>query len=124
MTYFWIGSSFDFVLNAHRLEAGSEWTLLARAADASAICLASGTANPGGELHLAATQELDSHLPDDLDPFAPTPVGEEPAGASLELVPSSTVDCATGTTTAEEGAALISEQDIRFVDVEEVTCPG
>lgn len=124
MTYFWIGSSFDFVLNAHQLEAGSQWTLLARAVDGSAICLANGAANPGGELHLAATQELASHLPDDLDPFAPTPTGEEPAGATLELVPSISVDCAAGSTTPGDDTVLISEQDIRFVDVEEVICPG
>lgn len=124
MTYFWIGTSFDYVLNAHQLEANSEWTLLARAADDSAICLGDGSANPGGELHLAASIDLESHLPDGLDPFAPTAVGADPVGATLELVPSDSVDCEAGTTTADADTVLTSETDVRFVDVEEVTCPA
>ena len=124
MTYFWIGSSFDYVLNAHQLEAGSEWTLIARAADDSAICVGDGTVNPGGELHIAETLELDSHLPDDLDPFEPTPEGETPAGTTLELVPSDTVDCEAGSTSTEADSVLTSEHDIRFVDVDEVVCPS
>jgi hypothetical protein len=123
MMYFWIGSTFDFVLNAHDLEAGSEWTLVARAADDSAICLADGTVNPGGQLHLRDSIELDSHLPDDLDPFEATPEGEDPVGAALELVPSDDVDCDTGAAETDDEDALASEHDIRFVDVEEVTCP-
>ena len=124
MMYFWIGDSFDFVLNAHQLEAGSEWTLIARAADDSAICLGDGTANPGGQLHLADSIELESNLPEDLDPFEATPEGEDPEGATLELVPSDAVDCEAGTVTlAEDDEALTSEEDIRFVDVDEVECP-
>ena len=123
MMYFWIGTTFDFVLNAHQVEAGSEWTLVARADDGSAICLADGTANPGGELHLRDSIELDSHLPDGLDPFAPTPEGEDPEGASLELLPSDAVDCETGTVAADAGDTLSSDTDIRFVDVDQVSCP-
>lgn len=123
MMYFWIGSSFDFNLNAHGLEPGSEWTLVARAADESAICLADGTVNPGGQLHLRDSLELDSHLPEDLDPFEPTAEGEDPAGTSLELLPSDDVDCDAGTGDTEDEDALASEHDIRFVDVEEVSCP-
>ena len=123
MMYFWIGSSFDYVLNAHRLEPGTEWTLIARAADDSAICLGDGTVNPGGQLHLRDSLELESHLPEDLDPFEPTPEGEDPAGTSLELVPSDDVDCDAGTAATEDEDALASAHDIRFVDVEEVTCP-
>jgi hypothetical protein len=125
MMYFWIGTTFDYVLNAHGLEPGSEWTLVARAADDSAICLGDGTVNPGGQLHLRDSLELESHLPDDLDPFEATPEGEDPAGTALELVPSDGVDCDAGTTTEEEPDedALSSEHDIRFVDVDEVTCP-
>ena len=123
MMYFWIGSSFDFVLNAHGLEPGSEWTLVARAADDSGICLADGTVNPGGQLHIADSLELDSHLPDDLDPFEPTPEGEDPAGTALELVPTDDIDCDAGTGDTEDEDALGSEHDIRFVDVDEVTCP-
>ena len=124
LTYFWIGTSFDYVLNAHQLEAGSEWTLVARAADDSAICLGEGTANPGGELHLAETLELDSHLPEDLDPFEPTPEGETPDGTTLELVPSDGVDCEAGSTSSESDDVLTSEYDVRFLDVDEVVCPS
>jgi hypothetical protein len=122
MMYFWIGTTFDYVLNAHGLEPGSEWTLVARAAD-SAICLGDGTVNPGGQLHLRDSLELESHLPDDLDPFEPTPEGEDPAGTALELVPSDDVDCDAGTAATEDEDALTSAHDIRFVDVDEVTCP-
>jgi hypothetical protein len=123
MMYFWIGTTFDFVLNAHQVEPGSEWTLVARAEDGSAICLADGTANPGGELHLRDSIELDSHLPDGLDPFEATPEGEDPSGATLELVPSDDTDCDAGTVADDAGDVLTSDNDIRFVDVDEVTCP-
>jgi hypothetical protein len=124
MMYFWIGSSFAYVANAHDLEPESEWTLVARAADESAICLGEATANPGGELHLADSIELDSHLPEDLDPFEPTPEGEDPAGTTLELVPTDAVDCEAGTVSGEADGILTSDHDIRFVDVDEVTCPA
>jgi hypothetical protein len=123
MMYFWIGSSFDFVLNAHGLEPGTEWTLVARAADESGICLAAGTVNPGGQLHIADSLELESNLPEDLDPFEPTPEGEDPAGTTLQLVPTADIDCDAGTGETEDEDALSSEHDIRFVDVDEVTCP-
>jgi hypothetical protein len=123
MMYFWVGSSFDFVLNAHGLEPGSEWTLVARAADDSGICIADGTVNPGGQLHIADSIELDSHLPDDLDPFEPTPEGEDPAGTGMQLMPTADMDCDAGTGETEDEDALASEHDIRFVDVDEVTCP-
>lgn len=123
MMYFWIGTSFDFVLNAHQVEPGSEWALVARAEDGSAICLAEGTANPGGELHLRDSLELDSHLPDGLDPFEPTPEGEDPAGAALALVPADSADCEAGTVAEDAADVLFSDNDIRFVDVDEVSCP-
>lgn len=123
MMYFWIGSSFDFVLNAHGLEPGSEWTLVARAADASGICLAEGTVNEGGQLHINDSLELDSHLPEDLDPFEPTAEGADPAGTALQLIPTDDIDCDAGTGDTEDENALSSEHDIRFVDVDEVTCP-
>lgn len=123
MMYFWIGSSLDFVFNAHGLEPGSEWTLVARASDESGICLADGTVNPGGQLHIADSLELESHLPEDLDPFEPTAEGEDPAGTTLQLVPTADIDCDAGTGETEDEDALSSEHDIRFVDVDEVTCP-
>jgi hypothetical protein len=123
MMYFWIGSSFDFVFNAHGLEPGSEWTLVARASDESGICLAHGTVNPGGQLHIADSLELESHLPEDLDPFEPTAEGEDPVGTALQLVPTADIDCDAGTGETEDEDALSSEHDIRFVDVDEVTCP-
>lgn len=124
MMYFWIGTSFDYVLNAHRLEPSSRWTLVARATDDSAICLGTAAANPGGELHLAATLDFDSHLPEDLDPFEPTPEGEAPEGATLELLPADGVDCTSGASGAEADSALVSDHAVRFVDVDEIVCPG
>lgn len=123
MMYFWIGSSFDFVVNAHGLASASAWTLVAHGADGSAICLAEGVANAGGQLHLAESLELDSNLPEDLDPFAPTPGGEAPVGATLELIASASVDCDAGSLAQDATGSLRSEHPLRFVDVEELTCP-
>jgi hypothetical protein len=123
MMYFWIGTTFDFVLNAHQVEPGSAWTLVARAEDGSGICLADGVANPGGELHLRDSLELDSHLPDGLDPFEPTPEGEAPAGAALQLVPSDAADCEAGSVAEGADNLLLSDAEVRFVDVDEVSCP-
>lgn len=123
MTYFWVGSSFGYLVNAHQLEPGSEWTLIARATDDSALCLGEATANPGGELHLAASLDLESHLPEDLDPFAEPAEGEALPGASLELVPGDAVDCGAGSVSTEADNVLTSDHDIRFVDVDEVVCP-
>jgi hypothetical protein len=122
MTYFWVGSSFDFVFNAHQLEPASEWTLVVAADDGTAVCLGHGTVNGGGQLHLLGSVDPEASFPQDLDPFAPRTADTEDATA--RLVPSDTVDCAAGTVTAGEGNVLESDDGIRFVDVDVLVCPS
>ena len=120
MTYFWVGSEFSYVLNAHGVEPGSEHTLILQAEDDTVICLSEGTANPGGQLHLRDSIEPDAHLPPELDPFErPT---DEDAGL-LYLVPTDAVDCEAGTVDPALEAALASEHAVRFVDTDELECP-
>lgn len=129
MTYFWIGSSFDFVLNAHQLEPGSEWTLIATLesdAGAEAVCLGDGTSNPGGQLHILASIDPESHLPPDFDPFAEEGA-EQSDDVTLRLVPSDSVDCETGLPAVRlpaDAIVLESESGIRFVDTDEIVCPS
>jgi hypothetical protein len=120
LMYFWYGSTFDYVLNAHGLPAGSEWTLTYQPEplpSAGVICLGNATVNGGGQLHLAASLELDSNLPAGLDPTADP--ATQPPDALLALVPSLDVDCTAGSnTTFEPDLALWSNPRIRFVDTD------
>ncbi|HSC12091.1 MAG TPA: hypothetical protein VLC97_14040, partial [Rhodanobacteraceae bacterium] len=87
MMYFWYGSTFDFVLNAHQLPAGSEWTLTYQPEplpSSGVMCLGNATVNGGGQLHLAGSVELDSNLPPNLDPTADP--STQPDDALLALV--------------------------------------
>ena len=73
MMYFWIGSEFSFVLNAHDLAPGSQWTLVAALdgdAGTESVCFGEATANNGGQLHINANFDPESNLPGDYDPFA------------------------------------------------------
>jgi hypothetical protein len=114
MTWFWIGPRFDFVMNGHALEASSDYVLvsLPPEGDASAAswCLAEGSSNPGGHLHLLSSIELDSHLPANLDPeavLAPEEDADAPEGVVLALAPAGQVSCEE----QEEGPSLASFGD-------------
>ncbi len=119
MMYFWIGSTFDFVLNAHGLPAVQDWTLTYQPEplpSPGVICLAHGIVNAGGQLHLAGSVELNSNLPPALDPFATDPATAAP-DALLALVPSTDVDCMAGTMTAFHPEDYrFSSPRVRFVD--------
>ena len=121
MMYFWVGSTFDFVLNAHKLEPATQWTLVAVAGDGTGICLGAGTANGGGQLHILGSVDPEANFPTDLDPFAPRT--EETVDATVQLIPTATVDCTTGVITPGEGNMLVSSFGVRFVDVDVLTCP-
>jgi hypothetical protein len=116
MMYFWFNSTFDYVLNAHQLPAGSLWTLTYQPEplpSAGVICLGDGTVNNGGELHIANSLDLKSNLPPSLDPTATT----QPPDALLALVLSADVDCTGGTmTNFEPNVYLWSNPRVRYVD--------
>lgn len=120
MMYFWFGSTFDYVLNAHQLAAGSQWTLTYQPEpmpSAGVICLGSGTVNGGGQLHLANSLELNSNLPPALDPTADP--STQPPDALLALVASADVDCTAGTmTTFTPDNYLFTSPRVRFVDTD------
>jgi hypothetical protein len=120
MMYFWYGSTFDYVLNAHGLAAGSQWTLTYQpepAPSAGVVCLGGATANGGGQLHLASSIELNSNLPPGLDPTGDP--ATQPPDALLALVPSADVDCAAGANTVFEPAlSLWSNPRVRYVDTD------
>ena len=78
-----------FVLNAHDVEPGSEWTLVATLAGEAgdeAVCLGSATANNGGQLHINANFDPESNLPPDFDPFAEDDSAGEGDGEGEERV--------------------------------------
>ncbi|HTI95885.1 MAG TPA: hypothetical protein VL425_05170 [Rudaea sp.] len=120
MMYFWFGSTFDYVLNAHALPAGSQWTLTYQPEplpSSGALCLGEATVNGGGQLHLTNSIELNSNLPPALDPTADP--STQPPDALLALVPSADVDCTGGTMTNFEPAVYLwSNPRVRYVDTD------
>jgi len=120
MMYFWYGSTFDYVLNAHQLPAATEWTLTYQPEplpSAGVMCLGTATVNGGGQLHLANSLELNSNLPTALDPTADP--STQPPDALLALVPSADVDCTGGTmTNFEPNVYLLSNPRVRFIDTD------
>ncbi len=126
MMYFWYGSTFDFVLNAHQLPAGSEWTLTYQPEplpSSGVICLGNATVNGGSQLHLAGSVELDSNLPPALDPTADP--STQPPDALLALVLSADVDCTGGTMTNFEPAMYLwTNPRVRYIDTDLLPPPG
>jgi hypothetical protein len=119
LAYGWIGPTLSFVMTADNLAADSNYTLAAMDAGA-AVCLASGTSNPGGALLLADAVELDSHLPAALDPFAAR--DDDSEDATVALLPADAVDC-DGGTVVDPDAALIAADGLRFIDTDLLDCP-
>ncbi|HSE13117.1 MAG TPA: hypothetical protein VLB69_10830 [Rudaea sp.] len=120
MMYFWYGSTFDYVLNAHQLPVGSQWTLTYQPEplpSAGVLCLGNATVNGGGQLHLANSIELNSNLPPALDPTADP--STQPPDALLALVLSADVDCTGGTmTNFEPDVYLWSNPRVRYIDTD------
>ena len=89
MKYNLSGEMFEFVFNGHGLEAGYDYTLIYYPDPWSGnglICLGSGTANKGGEVHIAESYEGIDFLPVVLD-------DNFPVGAKIWLVLSGDVNC-------------------------------
>jgi len=126
MMYFWYNSTFDYVLNAHALEVGTDWTLTYQPEplpSAGVICLGSATVNGGGQLHLADSIELNSNLPPTLDPTADP--STQPPDALLALVPSADVDCDNGSmVNFVPDTYLWSSPRVRFVDTDLLPPPS
>jgi hypothetical protein len=120
MMYFWYGSTFDYVLNAHQLAAGTQWTLTYQPEplpSSGVICLGNATVNGGGQLHLASSIELNSNLPPALDPTADP--ATQPPDALLALVLSADVDCTGGTmTNFEPDLYLWTAPRVRYIDTD------
>lgn len=120
MMYFWYGSQFDYVLNAHGLDAGTQWTLTYQPEplpSSGVVCLGNGTVNGGGQLHIANSLELNSNLPPNLDPTADP--STQPADALLALVLSADVNCSGGTMTAFiQNKYLWTKPRVRYIDTD------
>ncbi len=91
MRYTVIGPTFKFVFNGHRLVPGAAYTLLylpEPLPGQGLICLGSGTANRGGNVHIMNMQDgVDTcDLPAEFD-------ANYPDGALIMLVLSADVDC-------------------------------
>ena len=89
MNYNTAGPTFDFEFNGRKLNAGGNYALIYYPdpwPGTGLVCLAEGTANAGGNIHLAGMVELNSDLPIAGDTNSP--------GAKIWLVLSSDVDCA------------------------------
>ena len=111
MKYNLSGPTFDFVFNGHELEAGSDYTLIYYPdpwPGTGLICLGFGTANGGGNVHIAASVDTG-----DL-PIA----DEENDGVKIWLVLSSDVDCAASMTGWNPTEYLFEEALITFDDTD------
>ena len=108
MKYRLSGSLFEYVFNAHKLVPGEQYTLIYYPdpwPGTGLICLGSGTANRGGNVHIATSADIDTSLPIAADLNNPDNPGHETCvlestcieGAKIWLVLSSDVDC-TGRT--------------------------
>jgi hypothetical protein len=88
MKYNLSGEMFEFVFNGHGLEAGFDYTLI-NYPDPwygnGLICLGSGTANKGGEVHIAESRDID---------FLPVVLDDNfPDGVKIWLVLTDDVKC-------------------------------
>jgi len=93
--YRWMAPLFDFVFNAHGLEPEDEHTLTYQPQplpSSGVVCLATGTVNEEGDLHLQDAFEIGTDLPAQYD--------ENQDEAILALVDTADVDCENGEMTA------------------------
>ena len=128
------GSTFDFVFNGHGLQPNTEYSLIYYAdfedryanwgGNNPGALIATGTTNPGGQLHLAGSPELNMDLPhpDDAngditnwDYSGPPDYYEHATGAKIWLVPS---DCYDGVNkvTAWQPTRFLFETDLITYD--------
>jgi hypothetical protein len=138
MKYNLAGPTFDFVFNGHGLNPG-DYTLIYYPDDkpdnpwprVGIRCLASGTADDDGNIHLAGSIELDTDLPCSGDwNINPDPDYcdynngfddyDHCSGAKIWLVESSAVNCATDTMSGWNPTEYLFETDLIEYDDTEV----
>ena len=112
MKYNLSGEMFEFVFNGHGLEAGFEYKLIYYPdpwPGNGLICLGSGVANKGGNVHIAESVNT-GDLP---------ACGDENVGAKIWLVLSSDVDCDAQEMIGWNPAEYLFEYDlIEFEDID------
>jgi hypothetical protein len=109
MKYNLSGEMFEFVFNGHGLEAGSDYTLIYYPdpwPGNGLICLGSGTANKGGEVHIAESRDID---------FLPVVLDDNfPDGAKIWLVLTSDIECGASMTGWNPTEYLFEDDLIQF----------
>ena len=126
MKYNLLGEMFEFVFNGHGLMPGIDYTLVYYPdpwPGVGFMCLGEGTANGGGEVNIAGsydTGDLPIEADDNADPDETTYCNGE-TGAKIWLVPSTDINCETGTWNAwnheVEGYIYLFEAElINFTD--------
>ena len=146
MKYNLAGPTFDFVFNGHGLAANTEYRLIYYAdyedryvkwgGDNPGALIATGTTNPGGQLHLAGSPELNMDLPhpDDAnayyhnyaDPDDPHYTGDGYAtayGAKIWLVPSDCYDTGAKKVDTWSPTRFLFETDLITYDDTDITYP-
>ena len=100
------GSTFDFVFNGKGLTAGEDYTLIYYGDETHndqwpyATCIASGTANNGGNIHLAGSHDF----------------GYDLANAKIWLITSDDVNCNEGTMTGWHPTEYLFEHNVISYD--------
>jgi len=127
MTYRLSGSLFEYVFNGHKLAPEEQYTLIYYAdpwPGTGLICLGSGTANGGGNVHIATSVDIDTDLPIPADLNNPENPGHETCvlestcieGAKIWLVLSSDVDCSGRTMVGWDADDYLFEDEGIFFD--------
>src|SRR5665648_471967 len=115
MKYNLSGEMFEFVFNGHGLEAGYDYTLIYYPdpwPGNGLICLGSGTANKGGEVHIAESYEGIDFLPVVLD-------DNFQEGAKIWLVLTSDIECGASMTGWNPTEYLFEDDLIQFNEGEQ-----
>jgi hypothetical protein len=128
MKYNLSGDEFEFVFNGHGLDAGVDYTLIYYPdpwPGTGLLCLGSGIANGGGEVHIAGSYDTDGDLPTDADDNSDpddTTYCNNVTGAKIWLIPTSDVNCAGQTMSAWNHATdiyLFEAELINFDDTDD-----
>jgi len=113
MKYSTEGEEFEFVFNGHGLEAGEDYTLIYYPdpwPGTGLICLGEGTANNGGNVHIAASVDTEGDLPIESD------VND---GAKIWLVLTDDLDGVGGWNAWNPTEYLFEDEQIEFDDTDD-----
>ncbi len=141
MKYNLAGSTFDFVFNGHGLQPNTEYRLIYYAdfedryvnwgGDNPGALIATGTTNPGGQLHLAGSPELNMDLPHpddanmDIHSYNVPPDNyAHEHGAKIWLVPSDDYDADNTKVIAWNPTQYLFETDLIWYNDTDVPPPS